>query len=139
MKDMQKSEIVGDARILNGGTRILLELDCVLKVSKHLEIVPVQIGGKKGFVLVGKHQLSVPYGPLSPVEVSLWLGANNTFPKHSQPNGHTSEKVRTKVQNTLRSYQKLCHHGSIPFGSDLVLGFKRNGRQTLALQVSSYP
>ncbi|MFX0115257.1 MAG: hypothetical protein ACFFB3_11980 [Candidatus Hodarchaeota archaeon] len=136
---MQKSEITGDTRILNGGTKILLELDCILKASKRLEIVPVQIGEKNGFVLIGEHQLSVPYGAFSPVEVSLWLGANNTFPKHSEPNGFTPEKVRTQVQNILRSYRELCHHGSIPLGSDVVLGFKRNGRQTLALQVSSYP
>lgn len=137
---MHKLEIVGDARILNEGTEILTELDCTIKGSKALQIVPVKVDGKKGFVLVGKHQLAVSWGSaLSPVEASLWVGPNGTFTKHSKFAGPASPETRTQVVNTLRRYRLLCQHTSLPYRSDVVLGFSRNGKRKLALRVSSYP
>ncbi|MFQ5977584.1 MAG: hypothetical protein ACE5OZ_05600 [Candidatus Heimdallarchaeota archaeon] len=137
---MHKLEIVGDARILNEGTELLTELDCIMKGSKGLQIVPVKVDGKEGLVLVGNHQLAVSWGsPLSPVEASLWVGPNGTFAKHSKFAGRFSPETRAQVVNTLRRYRLLCQDTSLPYRRNVVLGFSRNGKRKLILRVSSYP
>lgn len=125
---MLKLEITGDARTLIEGNQTVNEFDCIIEVSKTLEIVPVRVDKKDGFVLVGRHHLSTPQGVFSPVEASLLLSANGPLSTLSEHLGPVSDKARVKVLNILRRYSMQYQQGNVSSQSDVVLGLFRNGK-----------
>ncbi len=137
---MHKLEIIGNARALNKGAGVLTELDCAIRASEALHIVPVSVEGKEALVLVGKHEIAPGHvSNFRPVDISLWIGHNGTFAKNSAPFSLLSEETRVQALNVLRRYRMMTVNGSIPFGIDGVFGFSKNGKNLLALRVSSYP
>jgi hypothetical protein len=137
---MHKLEVMGNARTLNKAAGVLTELDCAIRASETLHIVPVSIEGKEALILVGKHEIAPGYrASFRQVDISLWMGHNGTFAKNSAPFSRLSEKTRVQALNVLRRYRMMTATGSIPFGVDGVFGFSKNGKSLLALRASSYP
>jgi hypothetical protein len=125
---MLKLEIIGDARTLIDGNQTVNEYDCTIKASKPLEIVPVRVDKKYGFVFLGNHHLTTPQGVFSRVEASLLLGTNGNVVSLSEEVGPASDKARVKVMNIFRRYSIQYQQGNVSSQSDVVLGLFRNGK-----------
>jgi hypothetical protein len=137
---MHKLEIIGNGRTLNKAAGVLSELDCAIRTSNPVHIVPVTVEGKDAVILVGNHQIAVGYGSnFCAVDISLWIGPNGTFAKKSAPYTFLSDETRVQALNVLRRYRIMTANGSLPFGVDGVFGFARNSKNLLALRASSYP
>ncbi|MFW9917053.1 MAG: hypothetical protein ACFFGZ_15715 [Candidatus Thorarchaeota archaeon] len=137
---MHKLEVIGNPRTLNKTTGVLTELDCVIRMSKPLYILPVGVEGKEALILIGKHEITTGYASnFRPVDISLWIGHNGTFAKNSAPVSFLSEEMRVQALDVLRRYQMMTANEAIPLGVDGVFGFAKNGKNLLALRASSYP
>ncbi len=131
--NVQKLEIVGDARALKKGIQTLNGIDCRLKAVKDLEIVPVNVNGEDGYVVIGDHSITIKETISPSMEFSLILGINGTLMKISEPRGPASKESHVHVVNAFRRYMmnQMKNEKFAPKG--VIMGVSRNGTQASEL------